>query len=313
MAKGVLAIIVCYNPELDVLQKQLKAIIPQADKTLIVDNASNEWSEIQTMLDAAFSDDESRLTFLPQTENRGLGAAHNIGINYAIEHDFESVLLLDQDSIPDPQMLAKLSLALEQKSQQQKVSAVGARYQHADGQGDSFFVKFGLLKFQRSNCSSVDNSNCVEADFLISSGTLFAVERFKDIGLMDEDLFIDHVDTEWFLRAKSKGFTAYGVCDALMQHDLGEKTHQIKLGRTRNVPQHKPFRYYYIFRNSVLLYKRGYASLRWKWNDFQRLGMIMVFYGLLVPPRLSNFKMMLLGFWDGLWGITGQRVFNSKS
>jgi rhamnosyltransferase len=145
----------------------------------------------------------------------------------------------------------------------------------------------------------------VPADFLISSGTLFNLDAIDKVGQMDESLFIDHVDTEWFLRARSLGMRAYGVCDAVMQHGLGEQTHRITLGRQRNVPQHKPFRYYYIFRNSVALYRRGYASALWKWNDLQRLIMIAVMFGAWKSPRWQNLKMMGKGIWHGLRGVTG--------
>ena len=38
---------------------------------------------------------------------------------------------------------------------------------------------------------------------LISSGCLIPLSAIDTIGEMDEELFIDHVDTDWFLRAKS--------------------------------------------------------------------------------------------------------------
>lgn len=132
---------------------------------------------------------------------------------------------------------------------------------------------------------------------------------------MDASLFIDHVDTEWFLflRARSKAYKAFGVGEARMQHGFGESTHQVKLGgRQRNVPQHKPFRYYYIFRNSVALYKRSYAARLWKWNDIQRLGMIFIMFGLLKTPRWKNIRMMLLGIWHGLIGKMGHTPFESQ-
>lgn len=108
------------------------------------------------------------------------------------------------------------------------------------------------------------------------------------------------------LRAKYHGYKAYGVGAARMQHALGEQTHRINLvGRQRNVPQHNPFRYYYIFRNSINLYKRSYTSWLWKWNDLQRLAMIFLMFGCVKPPRWANMRMMLLGAWHGVIGKAG--------
>ena len=95
---------------------------------------------------------------------------------------------------------------------------------------------------------------------LISSGALFPREALLELGLMDEGLFIDHIDTEWFLRAKDRGWRVFGVCDAVMDHGLGERTVMVWLGRWRYLPVHQPFRYYYIYRNSVLLYRRSYPQ-----------------------------------------------------
>ncbi|MFT5572074.1 MAG: rhamnosyltransferase [Cryomorphaceae bacterium] len=301
MSERILAVVVCYNPDLGALGRALTAAATQGCTILVVDNAS---ANIRGIRELCASDQHTALIELQR--NCGLGAAHNKGISYAQDNDFSQVLLLDQDSIPLDGMVSALQSALAVKSSKGLVSAVGATYLNADNGSESFFVRFGRFKFHRRYCGARDEDGCVQADFLISSGSLINLAHIEAIGLMDETLFIDHVDTEWFLCAKGRGFNAYGVCDAVMQHGLGESTHRVSLGgRQRNVPQHKPFRYYYIFRNSVLLYKRGYASALWKWNDIQRLAMIVIMFGLLKAPRLVNLKMMLKGVWHGLRGKTG--------
>ena len=313
MSDRVLAIVVSYNPQIEELSRALQAICNQVQGIIVIDNASQNVAELSACLDqirhTRGSIAQDKVWFLPQTENLGLGAAHNIGIEWAREQSFNAVLILDQDSVPMNGMVAKL-LSASKAKQASAVSAVGAVYLNAENNSQSFFVRFGLLKFKRIYCAQNNEGTegCVEADFLISSGSLISLAALNVIGDMDESLFIDHVDTEWFLRAKSMGYKAYGVCGAAMQHALGEKTHRMRLsvsGRQRNVPQHKPFRYYYIFRNSVLLYKRSYCSGLWKWNDLQRLSMIFVMFGLLKAPRWQNMKMMLKGVYDGLRGVTG--------
>jgi rhamnosyltransferase len=301
MSEPILAVVVCYNPDLGALQRALSAAANQGCSILIVDNAS---ANIVGIRELCARDHDP--TLIESPSNCGLGAAHNKGIAYAQANNFSQVLLLDQDSIPLDGMVSALQSALAAKSSKGSVSAVGATYLNADNGSESFFVQFGMFKFRRLYCGARDEDGCVPADFLISSGSLINLAHIEVIGMMDESLFIDHVDTEWFLRAKYRGFSAYGVCDAVMQHGLGESTHRVNLGgRQRNVPQHKPFRYYYIFRNSVLLYKRGYASALWKWNDIQRLGMIVIMFGLFTAPRLANLQMMLKGTWHGIRGKAG--------
>ncbi len=315
MSHRVLAIIVSYNPTPEILLSSLKATSEQVDTVLIVDNASKNIDELIQCIDEYQSSSKLKISILKQPENIGLGAAHNIGIAKAKKSGFSHVLLMDQDSVPLPDMVTNL-LSAEHKKLKQKVSAFGVNYLNADNGSESFFIQFGKLKFNRLSCNQQDVDGCVKTDFLISSGSLISLEVIEAVGGMDEGLFIDHVDTEWFLRAKAKGYTAYGVCDAVMQHGLGEMTHKIaplglkNVGRERNVPQHKPFRYYYIFRNSVLLYRRNYPSVWWKWNDFQRLIFIAIMFGLFKAPRLQNSKMMFSGIMDGLRGINGKAEFH---
>ncbi len=303
MIERVLAVVVSYNPDLSQLNAGLQALLKQGCDIAVVDNGSSNLNDVENTISDIASD---KLVLLPQSSNLGLGAAHNIGIQQARAGGYHYLLIMDQDSLPLEGMVDKLVLAHKAKSRVSQVSAVGVSYLNVDNGSESFFVRFGALKFARHYCRDKDSDGCIEADFLISSGSLISMQAIESIGEMDEGLFIDHVDTEWFLRAKHKGYTAYGACDAVMQHGLGENTHIVSLaGRQRNVPQHKPFRYYYIFRNSVLLYKRGYASGLWKWNDIQRLAMIGLMFGLVKGPRRANAAMMFKGIWHGLLGRQG--------
>ena len=301
MKESILAVVVSFNPHCEPLKLSLRELERQGCDCTIIDNGSANLSEIESLVAGLNS-----TSLLSQKQNLGLGAAHNIGIKFAANKNYDYVLLLDQDSHVLDNMVANLAKAHQAKSLNNQVSAVGATYLNNDNGSESFFIRFGALKFSRYYCHDKDSDGCIEADFLISSGSLLSIEAIESIGQMDETLFIDHVDTEWFLRAKSKGFKAYGVCDARMQHGLGEETHVVSFaGRQRNVPQHNAFRYYYIFRNSVLLYKRAYANNLWKWNDVQRLAMIAIMFGALKAPRLKNASMMCKGLIDGIRGING--------
>ena len=293
---SVLAIIVTFNPDVERLAAQITCLQAQGCDCLVVDNASRHGVKKSRL--------PSGVELRALAENQGLGLAQNIGIRHAMSHAYDYCLLMDQDSQPDDQMVRQLVAAHQQKSQHTRVAAVGPLYQHASG-AESFFIRFGRIKFQRLCAQAQDREHCVECDFLISSGSLFATSVFSDVGLMDEDLFIDHVDTEWFLRAERSKLKTYGVCNAFMLHALGETTHRVHIGRrTRNVPQHKPFRYYYILRNSLLLYRRP-VSRRWKLNDVQRLLQIVFMYAIWTPPRLANARMMALGVWHGVLGRSG--------
>jgi len=267
----------------------------QLDSIIVVDNHSVAQDQLAQTC--------SQVEFISLPTNLGLGKAHNLGIEYARKKNQDFVLLLDQDSLPDADMISQMLKTVSELNEKGiKYCAVGSRYRDNNG-SVSDFVRIGWLRFARNQCA---DQKQVQADFLISSGTLIPVSAINEIGMMDESLFIDHIDTEWFMRANDLGYRAYGCCGALMAHSLGEKTTRIWLTRWRNVPYHNPFRYYYIFRNSLLLYRRNYMPLKWMLADLVRLGQIFVFFGLFAGNRLANVKMMAIGIVDGLKGRSGR-------
>src|SRR5690606_39260864 len=148
--------------------------------------------------------------------------------------------------------------------------------------------------------SAPGGEEAVEADFLISSGALLPLAALERVGGMEEQLFIDHVYTEWFLRARSQGLRCYGVFSAEMEHQLGEGHRRLWPGRWRQVPAHRPIRYYYIVRNSLLLYRRGYAPRRWIASDLLRLLVIGLFNLTIRGERRTRLRMMAHGLRDGL-------------
>jgi rhamnosyltransferase len=301
------AVLVTFDPDIHTLTKCLTNLRPQVQQILVVDNLSKNIDEIRRTVDS-----NQHVELIALKKNEGLGRAHNVGIKRAKEDGATHVLLLDHDSIPNAGMVSTMTAVLgELTTENKRVAAVGARYLGSYVGNESFFVQFGWLKFRRVFCSRHDK-RYVRADFLISSGSLIPVSVLEEIGGMDERLFIDHVDTDWFLRANHKGYPSYGACDAFMEHGLGEQTYRVWLGRWHYLPKHKPFRYYYIFRNSILLYKKPYAPTKWMINDIVRLLFILIFYTLVSDSRLDLLKMISRGVADGFRGVSGGRVTPSR-
>jgi rhamnosyltransferase len=281
----------------------LARIAPQAGWIVVVDNGSSGARRDAT---ERLSKTYGNVQFVSLNSNLGLAAGHNVGIRIALERDAGFVLLLDQDSLPAPDMVTNLRSAYDVLvGTGARISAVGPRYRNNLTGHDSFFVQFGTLRFRKVYCSS-DGTNLIPADFLISSGSLIPREAIHDVGEMREDLFIDHVDTEWFLRAAQCARRAYGVCNAVMEHGLGESALRIGLLGGREIPMHSPLRHYYTFRNSVFLYTRTKYPWRWKICDAKRLAAMLVVFSLLAPGGLAHLRMMQKGLWDGLIGRMGR-------
>lgn len=297
---SVCAVVVTYHPELANLENLLASLSTQVGQIVIVDNGSPEPLE-KLVADSG----QQNTSVLRLGENLGIGYAQNAGIEHALKSGFSYVVLFDQDSCPDVNMIEKLSSAAAHLQQAGiPLAAVAPCYKDAQEGVLSSFVRVGFFGFDRTVLTA--GSGPVEADFLISSGSLIPLSVITDIGGVDDSLFIDHVDTEWCFRAKSKGYRLFGIPEAVMLHSLGDHRIRFWFLRWRTVPYHSPFRYYYMFRNSVLLQRRSYMPIKWKLADFGRCLRAFAFFGLFSSSRTACVKMMYRGVRDGLAGVTGK-------
>ena len=291
----VAAIVVTFRPELNRLQVLLEATLAQVGHVYVVDNGDGEQLRPSLLgLD--------RITLITMGDNQGIGAAQNAGASAALCGGARYLLLLDQDSVPANDMVPRLIDTLEALSVEgMHVGAVGPA--SPSRMAPARFVRFGWFRYETVRFTQ--NETFVWCDMLIASGTLIPATAWSDIGPMDETLFIDKVDTEWCLRAASKGYRIAGVPRARLEHSLGERSIRLWLGRWRHVPVHHPFRYYYIIRTGLLIARYPHASWRWRTAELQRSISIVFFFGLAAPARWSNLGMMLRGTLAGLIGRSG--------
>jgi len=275
------AIIVTFNPAGDMLLNEIVLLSSQVDKIWVIDNASTK-SLLAWVEDLSC---EVQLELIRMASNLGLGAAQNIGINLACEAGATHVIILDQDSQPMHGMVdCLLNASNRLQSAGIQVAAVAPMYFDSTTGAASGFVRMGWFGYKKQK--ELPSQDVVEADFLISSGSLISVSVFNDVGVMDECLFIDHLDTEWCMRAKSKGYRLFGLPAARMLHSLGDRRARIWFLRWRNVSYHSPFRYYYMVRNGILLQKRSYIPFKWKLSELYRIARGLFFYGLFGKTAL---------------------------
>lgn len=299
MSRRIGALIVTYQPDLALLRRSLQAVAPQVNHVLLIDNASSASPE--TMLAEL---DELPLTLLTLEQNLGLATAQNRGMDWLHRHGFDHALLLDQDSLPESDMVIALTQALdERQAAGDPVAAVGPLYIDPRTGSAREFVRFRGLGIQRTRCTEAGALPAV--DFLISSGTLLPMGVYERVGPFEDALFIDNVDLEWCFRARGSGHRLYGVCAARMQHQLGDQTLRIWLGRWWQVYRHSPRRQYFIARNRLALYRRSYSPRGWIVQDLLRFPLKLFWFGLVFAPRRENLRMILRGAWDGWRGRLG--------
>jgi rhamnosyltransferase len=296
-ATKVVAVAVSYNPMAGEIERLLNSVLPQVDLAVVVDNGSLE--NMRERLPPL----PGKLEILSLDENYGIATALNRGIAWARAQNATHVLLLDQDSELAPDAVSRLlDVSVRLESNGVKVGAVGARYYDPRQDNPTPFIRVRGLRLERFHSDSPDA--IFPVDYLITSGSLIPLASLDAVGGMDESLFIDYVDIEWGIRANARGYQSYGVCGAMMHHNLGEAPIRFW---GRNLPLHSALRHYYHFRNAVALYRRGFVPLNWKLVDGYRLVLKFCFYSVFAKPRLQHIYLMSLGIWHGLTGRSGPR------
>lgn len=304
-AATVTAVVVTFRPVVEATAALLRALAPQVGRVVVVDNGSPE--PAVTGLRAAADEVGAELVALGT--NRGIAAAQNVGIARAREHGARSVLLSDQDSLPAPDMVARLlagvdtARALAADGRARPVAAVGPVTMDERNEGAALLFSAQRWGPRRATLPA-DDGALVDVAFLIASGCLVDVAALDAVGPMNEGWFIDHIDLEWGLRAVRAGYALYGVVGASLAHSLGDRVQRIP-GRERDVHIHSPLRNYYMARNTVLLMRSGLMRPAWVVGYLAWIVKYSVFYVLAVPPRRARALLLGRGLWDGCRGRTG--------
>lgn len=298
------AIIVTFNPDIEILSSQFDSLLNQIDYFIYVDNASREMSVIKQFLEGKKN---KHIYVIFNSQNMGLGYAHNQGIQKAISLNVSDVLILDHDSILKPYFVDELILAKQKlKMKGENIGAVGPIYCN-EKTGEVYpITKYWGPFIKRMQ----PTSDPVEASVLISSGTLISIDVLKDVGGMHEGLFVDYIDIEWSYRVRRGGYKLYAVPKAVMNHQIGDNRMSI-FGRKISV--HSPIRRYFLARNSIHMLRCPYISYGYKLRELIFNIFRILIYSFISKKRMKYLNYSFRGLIDGFKGIYGDCTLKQNS
>jgi rhamnosyltransferase len=288
---NIYCVIVCYHPSLVILKSLCQAVKADGGRVILVDNSESPSLTEEELLDSAI--------LISLNKNTGIAHAQNIGISRAIFEGADIVVFFDQDStIPNgflKRLLSPISVG--------NPDIVAPLY--LDDSSNTFLPSLRVSCFGISTEIHHNDAQfpyCV--DIVISSGTAATKEVFVIAGLLDEDFFIDFVDTEWCLRCRSKGIPVRVVPQAVMRHRIGSSA--VKVGPL-TIMVHSPSRCYYQIRNGFNLFRKShvprfFAAMQLISVILNRI--LLLFY---VDNRMAYLKAYACGFRDGLLGVVGSK------
>lgn len=303
MHTRVFAIVVTFLPSREALHALLKRLESQVSGVIVVDNNPENDVTVPTLIDALHS---HHVQLIRLNDNLGIAKALNVGIECAIQNDADYVLLSDQDSLPDTNMVSNLLQSVNTLLQNgHRVGAIGPTYR--DLYTDMTYPFQVTIPGKFFYGHTIPTSQCpiIPVLTLITSGTLIPIQALHKIGLMREDFFIDYVDIEWCHRATHAGYGLWGTSNTLLLHRLGERSLRVWYLRWRKESAYPPLRMYYRIRNFVALCRIRYIPLRWKVRSaWYSLGLIYthVCYG---RQRSATCLMVTRAVIDGLCNRMG--------
>ena len=286
---NILAAIVTFNPNVHVLNNSLAKLVAQNMCVLIVDNASNNISEIKNIINLNCS---SKIYLLEQSNNLGIALALNIALKYAELHNYTWLLTLDQDSMISDHFIVNMYNSVLSKN-------IGIIYPVifdkevalTIAKSESLFCK---LKY------GIKNYIMPKLDLPITSGSMINVSVGIKIGGFCDELFIDGVDFDFALKMYEHGYSIVGCPLAKLYHNLGKPNTRSIFGIKIMASGHSPQRCYYMNRNAWYLI--FHHKKFWRWTLYNLFAVFFMGIRNAVVSRqyYEYIRQIFKGQYDGM-------------
>jgi rhamnosyltransferase len=227
------AVIISFNPNCESLFNNIKSYDKNVDEIIVVDNSTE--LDLKTCIKSMC--ENSQFIYHDMNGNKGIAAALNIGFDYAIKSRAEWVLTMDQDS----------SFVSDLES-----------YKSYIRNNDCSKLLLLAPLYNYHNINEIKNVVSSNPTIVPQSGNLVKLSNYIKLGPYREDYFIDFVDYEYCLRAKSQNLLLHQINSEILNHESGVCATISFLGIKYNYFESTPIRYYFVVRNGLktaIIYK----------------------------------------------------------
>lgn len=214
-------ILVNYNGYKDTIDcvESLRKVNYSNYKIIVVDNASTNNS--LTYFDQSLKD----CLIIKSKINLGFAGGNNLGINYALSNGADYVMLLNNDTLVEPNFLENM---ISPFIKIDKVGLVGCKimyYPQHDivwyGGGSINWFKFigEHHGFKETDKNQYNKEK--EVDFVTGCCMLIKGEAFKKTGLLSDEYFMYFEDVDFCVRVKDVGYKIWYNPKAIIYHKVG--------------------------------------------------------------------------------------------
>lgn len=282
--------IVLYNPDIELLKKNVDALVGQLKKIYLFDNDSVNKIEIENFI-ASYQN----INYHRHSENAGIAYGLNYLLHQAKDDGFEWILTMDQDSICANNLVEEFS-----KFCNQPQVALVCPFVLNNG-------KYTLETYQQLNLPEMSRiTNPIDC---ITSACLTNINVVSEIGGYATDFYIDGVDTELNCRVMQSGYVIIRANKTYLIQQMG-KAKKIRIfewlyrltkanifRRIQVAAVYNDLRLYYFARNNWIIHKKyPNAGVR---TSTPFMIMLFLFFSITYPlsrSRVSMWKSILKGY-----------------
>lgn len=273
-----LGLVSLYHPDLHEAVGNIMRYLPYLDRLIIWDNSPLECN-LQKQMMPTFEKDREKIEWRGDGENHFIAAAVNYAWQYAEAHNYDLLLLMDQDSQWEgfPAFRKQVELCFLENP-----NRVFCPYVFGN---DTFTI----------------TDDIQEKKVFINSGTVIPVHILHAVGGADEQFPLDALDYDLACRILNAGYTIVSLTKHQLHHTVGNV---LRMGAFHILTcNYSAERIYSIARSHVLyLRKHGKSlSLSENWHIIKEHYIMMPMRVLLADPqKCKRLRCFFSGIYDGL-------------
>lgn len=247
--------------------------------TVLVDNGSSDDS-VKAIREAF-----PQVTLIETGQNLGFAGGNNVGIRHALAQGADAVLLLNNDTVVDPQLLTHFA---EQLAKSPEAGILGAtiylyddrdRLDHLGGNWNPKKAAFDFIGHREV----ANYEKSMTLDYVCGAALLVRKEVFQEIGLLEERFFLIWEEADFCMRAKRAGLPSMTCPKARIWHKV-----------SASFVGGKPHTTYFWWRNRLLWIARN-CSASEKTRVYSRV-LFPEIFKLLKHRFLKNLQLRCFGF-----------------
>jgi GT2 family glycosyltransferase len=192
----------------------------------VVDNPHPEHGlstrAIEIKLQSISGIDIPQVFYLPQDKNLGFAGGNNVGIDLAIEKDYEYIYLHNDDGFMATGAVQPLVQVMEQDPSiavAQSLLLLHPETEYLNNAGNSFhYLGFGFCDEYRTKRKDWLAQRVKDIAYASGAACLVRSSLIKKFGVLDEDFWLYHEDLEWCFRFRGAGYRIVLVKDSVFYH-----------------------------------------------------------------------------------------------